>query len=94
MHDGRITAISQCITSAWSPKESELAFCVDDKLFIWNCETEQHLNIEPIRLPKYATSVAWLPNGQELIIGCQDGFSLLVDKRSLETDFVRIQEYS
>jgi hypothetical protein len=93
IHSAGITQNTQSINSSWCDKEAELAFTVDDKVFIWNCETEQHIIHKPVQLhSKLATSVSWLPSGQELVIGCQDGSILLVDKRSPD-EIVKTLEY-
>jgi len=94
IHSAGITQNTQSINSSWCDKEAELAFTVDDKVFIWNCETEQHIIHKPVPLhSKLATSVSWLPSGQELVIGCQDGSILLFDKRSPDASFVKTLEY-
>merc|ERR1711957_438850 len=57
IHSAGITQNTQSINSSWCDKEAELAFTVDDKVFIWNCETEQHIIHKPVPLhSKLATS--------------------------------------
>ncbi|KAF9228991.1 WD40 repeat-like protein [Gyrodon lividus] len=56
---------------SFSPNGDEIASCDGRDIRVWNCDSGE-LVIPPIKVN--ARSLAWSPDGQQLIAGCEDGF--------------------
>ena len=77
--DGKMIALGS--NAAWSPDGTMLAYSLDDYIWIWDIQIDQHFQLSPGHTGKI-NSLAWSPNGQMLASGSSDQSIMLWDRQT------------